>query len=56
MRNTTRRTALGLGLAGSTACAAVAQQIAARLEGAGESRFIDPKRGAIGTVSHLRRA
>jgi arylsulfatase A-like enzyme len=47
MPDMTRRTALGLGLAGSAACAAVAQEITARVEGEvrKELRFIDPKRG-----------
>ena len=42
MSDLSRRQALRLGLTGSAACAALAQQIAQRTEGA---RFLDPKRG-----------
>lgn len=42
MSHLSRRQALALGFAGSAACAAVAQDVAQRIEG---RRFLDPKRG-----------
>ena len=45
MRSISRRQALRLGLTGSAACAAVAQDIAQRTEGDARSQFLDPKRG-----------
>jgi hypothetical protein len=45
MRNISRRQAFHLGLAGAAGCAAVAQDVARRIEGSPNGRFLDPKRG-----------